>query len=77
MLTIMIEQIANQLHKLPPALQREALDFIEFLMQKAARCEAADEDADWLRFSLAQAMTGLESEAQPEYQMADLKEIWQ
>lgn len=74
---VMVEQIAAQLEKLPPALQREALDFIEFLAQKATRQEAAGAEEDWMRFSLAQAMEGLDEEDGPEYSAADLQERWQ
>ena len=71
------EQIADKLQKLPPRLQREGLDFIEFLAQKVAQREAASEEAEWTRFSLAQAMSGLVDEGSPEYSEADLKEKWQ
>lgn len=71
------EQITNRQQMLPPRLQREVLDFIEFLAQKVAQREDASEEAEWTRFSLAQAMTGLENEDSPEYSEADLKEKWQ
>lgn len=74
---IVTEQIADRLRKLPPPLQREVLDFIEFLAQKAAQGEAAGEEAEWAKFSLAQAMAGLEDEDSPAYSEADLKERWQ
>ncbi|MGZ8846114.1 MAG: DUF2281 domain-containing protein [Pyrinomonadaceae bacterium] len=70
------EHIANRLERLPPSLQREVLDFIEFLSQKVANGEAVSEDAAWQRFSLAQAMKGLDDEESPEYSEADLKERW-
>ncbi len=73
---ISTEQIADRLERLPPSLQREVLDFIEFLSQKLANGEAASEDDKWQRFSLAQAMKGLEDEDSPEYSEADLKERW-
>ena len=69
---MMTERIADRLEKLPPPLQREVLDFIEFLAQKVAQREAAGEDADWAKFSLAQAMRGLEDE-DSEYGEADVK----
>ncbi len=71
------EHIADSLQKLPPRLQREVLDFIEFLAQKVAQREAASEEPEWMKFSLAQAMTGLEDEDSPAYSEADLKERWQ
>lgn len=71
------EQITDRLQMLPPQLQREVLDFIEFLAQRVAQREDASEQAEWTRFSLAQAMNGLENDDSPEYGEADLKEKWQ
>ena len=71
------EQITDRLEKLPQPLQREVLDFIDFLAQRVAQLEGAGEEADWEKFSLAQAMSGLENEDSPEYSEADLKEKWQ
>jgi len=71
------EQITDRLQKLPQPLQREVLDFIDFLAQKVAQSEDSGEEADWKEFSLAQAMSGLENEDSPEYGEADLKEKWQ
>jgi Protein of unknown function (DUF2281) len=67
------EQITDRLKLLPPPLQREVLDFIDFLAQRVA--QRVDED-EWTAFSLAQAMQGLENEEAPEYGEADLKEKW-
>ena len=72
-----MEQITNRLQMLPPRLQREVLDFIDFLLQRVAQREDAREEAEWTKFSLAQAMNGLENEDSPEYSEADLKETWQ
>lgn len=71
------EQITDRLKLLPPLLQREVLDFIDFLAQRFAQREDAREEAEWTKFSLAQAMNGLENEDSPEYGEADLKEKWQ
>jgi len=73
---IVTEQINDRLQKLPPSLQREVLDFVEFLSQRVAQGEAIKEDREWAQFSLAQAMTGLEDE-ESEYTEADVKEKWQ
>jgi hypothetical protein len=73
---IVTEQITDRLQKLPPPLQREVLDFIEFLAQKVAQSECISEDFEWSEFSLAQAMAGLEDE-ESEYTEADVKEKWQ
>ena len=40
------EQIADRLQKLPPPLQREVLDFIDFLAQKVVHLEAAFDALD-------------------------------
>jgi hypothetical protein len=71
------EQITDRLQKLPQPLQREVLDFIDFLAQRVAQREDSGEEADWKKFSLAQAMSGLENEDSAEYSEADLKEKWQ
>jgi hypothetical protein len=73
---IVTEQIADKLQELSPPLQREVLDFIEFLAQRDQR-EAACEDDEWANFSLAQAMAGMENEGSPEYSESDVKERWQ
>lgn len=70
------EQITARLKQLPPQLQREVLDFIEFLAQRVAQGEAISEEADWMRFSLTQAMNGLDDE-ESDYTVADVKEKWQ
>jgi len=71
------EQISDRLQKLPPPLQREVLDFIDFLAERVAQREDGCEEAEWTKFSLAQTMNGLENEDSPEYSEADLKERWQ
>lgn len=72
---IVTEQITDRLQKLPPPLQREVLDFIEFLAQKVVQREVVSDDLEWTKFSLAQAMTGLDDE-ESEYTEADVKEKW-
>jgi len=74
---IVRDQITDRLQKLSPSLQRKVLDFIDFLEHGAAQRHDASEDADWTKFSLAQAMNGLEDEDSPEYSEADLIEKWQ
>lgn len=70
------EQITDRLQRLPQPLQREVLDFIDFLVQRVAQRDI-DEESEWERFSLAQAMNGLEDEDSPQYTEADMKEKWQ
>ena len=68
------EEVTNKLQKLPLAAQEEVLHFVEFIAQK---CELKEnEDEQWSRFSLAQAMRGLEDEDTSDYSEADLKEKW-
>ena len=63
--------IQDRVHRLPEAVQREVLSFVEFVAQR----DAAEDDA-WSRMSLAGAMRGLENESWPEYSDADLKDRW-
>lgn len=63
--------INKRIHDLPEPLQREVLDFVEYLANKAGK-----EDSDWSLFSLASAMRGLEGENWPDYAEGDLKEKW-
>jgi hypothetical protein len=52
------EKIFHEIQGLPHAIQREVLDFVEFL--KARRLHA--EHQAWSTFSLTEAMRGLENE---------------
>ncbi len=64
---VLSDRIQEYIQKLPPSFQEEVLDYLEFLLAKAAR-----EDKEWSRLSLASAMRGMEDE--PElYTIADLK----
>jgi hypothetical protein len=67
------ERIHEQIQKLPEPLQAEALDFIEFLMQRQS---VRKEDLDWSHLSLVAAMRDIEDEAVPIYDESDLKERW-
>ena len=67
------ERIHEQIQKLPEPLQVEALDFIEFLMQRQS---VRKEDLDWSHLSLAAAMRDIEDEAVSIYDESDLKERW-
>ncbi|MGC8959842.1 MAG: DUF2281 domain-containing protein [Chloroflexia bacterium] len=66
---VVVERIQRYLQRLPPPLQTEVLDFIEYLLVKAER-EARTE---WSNLSLAHAMRGMENEAMPVYTIADLR----
>ena len=66
------DAIHKKLSILPDPLQREVLDFVEYLASKQERG-----NADWSAFSLASALRDLEDEPWPEYGEKDFKEKWQ
>ena len=66
------DAIHKKVSALPEPLQREVLDFVEYLAGKQER-----ENAEWSAFSLASALRGLEEEPWPEYGDEDFKEKWQ
>jgi hypothetical protein len=63
-----VQQITREVQSLPEAIQREVLDFVEFL--KTRRLPVEDEG--WSGFSLAHAMRGLEDEPDL-YSSADIR----
>jgi hypothetical protein len=63
------EKISHEVQALPEAIQREVLDFVEFLKTRRTHVE----DEAWAAFSLTQAMRGMEDEPDL-YSTADLKE---
>jgi hypothetical protein len=65
------EAIVERLKSLPDPVQKEVLDFVEFLESRRAGREVSD--AQWNGFSLASAMRGMENEDSP-YTRDDLKE---
>jgi hypothetical protein len=72
-----VEKINQQVLKLPEPLQKEILNFVEFLRFKHANGNLRQDDALWSQFSLAEAMRGMENEDFPRYDESDLKERWQ
>ena len=66
------DAINKKVHELPEPLQREVLDFVEYLASKPVK-----KDSDWSSFSLTSALRGLENETWPEYGEEDIKEKWQ
>ncbi|WP_216361572.1 DUF2281 domain-containing protein [Candidatus Chloroploca asiatica] len=66
------EQIQQHLQKLPPSVQAEVLDFVEYLLAKAS----VREERAWSDGSLALAMHGMEDEATPHYTTADVKMVF-
>ncbi len=67
------QAIIQHLKSLPDSVQREVLDFIEFLESRQKKSNAREEDISWSAFSLASAMRGMEDEETP-YTLADVKE---
>jgi len=70
-----VERITQHVQKLPEPFLNEVLHFVEFLMTKAIPENLREEDLQWSRFSLSEAMRGLEEES-PIYDESDLKEKW-
>ena len=74
-----VEKISQQSRNLPEIYQAEVLDFVEFLSNKAKAKKGREsqlEEQEWFKFSLTQAMQGLEDEEMPTYTNADLIEKW-
>lgn len=65
------EKIQKYVEKLPERMQVEALDFVEYLLNKWK--QEANEDAEWMNMSLQMMMRGMEDEPMPEYTRSDLK----
>lgn len=72
-----VEQINQQVQKLPEPFQTEILNFVEFLTLKLFKKNPRQDDLLWSQFSLTEAMRGLENEDTPSYNESDLKEKWQ
>lgn len=68
---IIEEKISESIRKLPPSLQQELLDFVDFLLIRAERREMRE----WTDFSLTSAMRGMEDE-EPLYTLDDLKVVF-
>lgn len=56
------EKIQTGVQKLPTSYQAEVLDFVEYLLTKAARGTWEQEDSLWSDFALTSAMRGMENE---------------
>lgn len=65
------EEIYIQVKSLPDPIQKEVLDFVEYLSLKLRR-----EDLQWGDLSLKTALQGLEDDQWPEYGRTDFKERW-
>jgi len=70
------EQIAKGIQTFPYQMQMEVLDFIGYLKSKLAKEQSREEEIEWSRLSLANAVMDIEDENSQEYSEADLKEKW-
>jgi hypothetical protein len=70
------EKLQQCLERLPVSLQAEVLDFVEYLLAKAERRSAQEDDKAWSQLSLNAAMRGMENETEPAYTDADLIETF-
>ena len=68
---MVVDRLQERIKQLPPSLQEEVLDFVEYLLAKTER-----EREEWMSFSLQSAMRGMEDEEIPEYSLEDLKVIF-
>jgi hypothetical protein len=66
--------ILAKLSKLSKEKQEQVINFIDFLSSRSIDMELHNEDLDWSKFSLSQAMMGMEDEISL-YSLDDLKEI--
>ncbi len=68
------EKIFSHIENMPEIYQAEVLDFVEFLESKSKKLHdrANEERASWARFSLAQAMRGMEDE-EDLYSLSDVE----
>ncbi len=73
---ISVEDIQHYIQQLPAPLQREAADFVGYLLQKVKQEAARQEERDWSALSLAIAMRGMELEDGPVYTVDDLEEVF-
>lgn len=65
------EKIHRDAQKLPPSLQEELFDFVQYLLMKVEQ----QEKQDWASFSLSSAMRDMEDEPIL-YSLSDLKVVF-
>jgi hypothetical protein len=70
------ERIHEYVQRLPPSLQAEVLDFVQYLLSKLERETAREDEHAWSALSLALAMRGMEEEETPTYTTDDLKVVY-
>jgi hypothetical protein len=69
-----LEKINKSVKKLSKSSQIEVLHYIEYLLSKSGQTTEEYYIGEWNKFSLNQAMTGLEDDGLPEFCVSDLKE---
>lgn len=73
----LLDKIQQETARLPEHLQKEILDFVEFLSAKQTLEAFVPMNKKWEDFSLKSAMRGMESEDTSEYENISFKEKWQ
>ncbi len=68
--------IQDKIDILSEEKQTEVLTFLNSLIESQHEYNYQQENDEWSRFSLEQAMQGLEDDNLPEYTEQDLKEKW-
>ncbi|MFQ5631119.1 MAG: DUF2281 domain-containing protein [bacterium] len=71
-----VEKINSQIEQLPEPFQKEVLNFVEFMLLKSQAEIDPEDDLQWSRFSISQAMHGIEDKDIFVYNESDLKERW-
>ena len=72
-----MDEIEETVRKLPASYQAQVLDFVEYLVAKAEREAARQEELAWSEWSLASAMRGTEQEDGPTYTLDDVRVSYQ
>jgi hypothetical protein len=67
------DKISTRVRQLPTAYHAEVLDFVEYLLTKAARGAQEQEERLWSDLALTSAMRGMEDEDFPQYDETDIK----
>jgi hypothetical protein len=68
--------IQSKIGILPESKQAEVLIFLNSLIESQTEFNFQQESTEWSRFSLEEAMEGLEDDLLPEYTEQDLKKKW-
>jgi hypothetical protein len=68
--------IQERINILPESRHAEILSFLDSLIESQIDSDTQQENQEWSRFSLEQAMIGLEDDLLPEYSEQDLKIKW-